>query len=318
MLSQPYPHIHIVLVDDGSTDGSGALCDRLAAEHAPRAVAIHQENAGVSAARNAGIGYALSRNVGGYLAFLDADDAWTQNFFDDDTIALLTSRYELIGFQSCNCDKNLRPYSRPNAMRAGKCDGGQDNVWLHGGQHFGAMLYACKLIEKENIRFFEELKYSEDKVFSMQSMYLANVVWLENRVLYHYRHTGTSAMSRRAHGIPYFAPILKGYLKLDEMMRNTEKAPLIEARNIVGVFTMEMIAEHYQFLRPKKKVDVFLANNHEYISILKAEGEYSNLKPNVEYESYVKRPRTYIFKNLLIGGGKMCKKVLRKVLYPIR
>ncbi len=54
VLDQPYKGINIILVDDGSTDGSGALCDMLAAE-SNRVSVIHQENTGVSAARNAGI-----------------------------------------------------------------------------------------------------------------------------------------------------------------------------------------------------------------------------------------------------------------------
>ena len=59
----------IVLVDDGSTDGSGALCDALSGKHAGIRV-IHQENKGVSEARNVGIGAA----VGAYICLVDADD----------------------------------------------------------------------------------------------------------------------------------------------------------------------------------------------------------------------------------------------------
>ena len=58
VLHQPYSGIDIVLVDDGSTDGSGQLCDELAAEE-DRIHVIHQNNSGVSTARNAGIDYIL-------------------------------------------------------------------------------------------------------------------------------------------------------------------------------------------------------------------------------------------------------------------
>ena len=56
-------------MDDGSTDGSGAICDEFAARDA-RVTAIHQKNAGVSAARN----HALDLAQGVYLQFLDSDD----------------------------------------------------------------------------------------------------------------------------------------------------------------------------------------------------------------------------------------------------
>ena len=62
--------LHCILVDDGSPDESGGLCDAWAARD-PRVTILHQENRGVSAARNAGLAAADSE----YLVFLDADDA---------------------------------------------------------------------------------------------------------------------------------------------------------------------------------------------------------------------------------------------------
>ena len=52
---QTYPELEVWMVDDGSTDGSGSICDEYAAAD-PRFHAVHQPNAGASAARNAGIG----------------------------------------------------------------------------------------------------------------------------------------------------------------------------------------------------------------------------------------------------------------------
>ena len=101
VLNQPYKNISVVLVDDGSIDGSGQLCDELA-DTSDRITVLHQENAGVSAARNAGIEFALSKACcNGYIAFLDADDEWINSFFDADTEKLL-QKDDLIGFQSCN------------------------------------------------------------------------------------------------------------------------------------------------------------------------------------------------------------------------
>ena len=69
VLSQSYRNIEMVLIDDGSTDGSGALCDKWAQEDS-RVVVIHKENGGVSSARNAG----LVRSKGDFLTFVDPDD----------------------------------------------------------------------------------------------------------------------------------------------------------------------------------------------------------------------------------------------------
>lgn len=72
--NQTYPELEIILVDDGSTDGSGRLCDALAAQDA-RIRVIHKENGGLSDARNVGM-----RSAGGtYFAFVDSDDALPRN-----------------------------------------------------------------------------------------------------------------------------------------------------------------------------------------------------------------------------------------------
>lgn len=74
ILHQTYPHIQLILVDDGSADGSSEICDCYAAQDA-RVQVIHQENSGVSTARNRGINVAS----GHFLYFVDGDDAIATN-----------------------------------------------------------------------------------------------------------------------------------------------------------------------------------------------------------------------------------------------
>lgn len=69
VISQTYKNLEIIIVDDGSSDGSPDLCDKLARED-DRIIVIHKENGGLSSARNAGLDVA----TGDYYLFLDGDD----------------------------------------------------------------------------------------------------------------------------------------------------------------------------------------------------------------------------------------------------
>ena len=98
---QTFSDWELLLVDDGCTDASPALCDRYAAED-PRIRALHQpKNAGVSEARNRG----LREAAGEYIAFLDADDA-----FEPQTLETMWRLREQTGADSVGCaHRNVTP-----------------------------------------------------------------------------------------------------------------------------------------------------------------------------------------------------------------
>ncbi len=75
VLGQSYPQIELIVVDDGSTDGSTDILQRLAADHPERIKLVYQTRSGPFVARNA----ALAHANGNFIAFLDADDAWHPN-----------------------------------------------------------------------------------------------------------------------------------------------------------------------------------------------------------------------------------------------
>ena len=78
VLSQKGPSLEVLLIDDGSTDGSGALCDAIAAED-DRVQVVHKPNGGLSSARNAGLDLAQ----GHYVSFVDSDDYLEEDAYRD-------------------------------------------------------------------------------------------------------------------------------------------------------------------------------------------------------------------------------------------
>lgn len=77
LVNQSYKNIEILLIDDGSPDGSGAICDRWA-EKDSRIIVIHKKNEGVAVARNAG----LAAATGDYIGFVDGDDYCFKNMYE--------------------------------------------------------------------------------------------------------------------------------------------------------------------------------------------------------------------------------------------
>ncbi len=77
IMAQTYQNLEIILVDDGSTDGTGQLCDELAAEDA-RIKVLHKENGGSSSARN----LAIEQAKGEYLGFVDSDDYISPDMYE--------------------------------------------------------------------------------------------------------------------------------------------------------------------------------------------------------------------------------------------
>ena len=94
ILAQTITDFELILVDDGSPDNSGKICDEYASIDS-RIIVIHQPNGGVSKARNTGLDIAK----GEYIVFVDSDDTVTSDYlavFDEESADLVVTGYKLI------------------------------------------------------------------------------------------------------------------------------------------------------------------------------------------------------------------------------
>ena len=290
VLNQPYDNIRIILVNDGSVDASPEICDDYAVQQ-QRISVIHQKNGGVSRARNAGIEYVMEHFADtDYLAFLDADDKWNHNFIDTKTTELIGSRVDLLGFQSCNCNNAATRRNLPKNMQEGIFVGGAGSVWKHSAQHFAAMLYSIGLIREYSIRFDPDLKYSEDVIFRMQCIYLAKNIGLYNHLMYLYRHSATSAVHNRKYGIPYFTPIIDGWLRSDKNMeqyRNDIRATLWEGRAMAAVCIVDMLEEHYQHFGSKRDEEQLFRDKPQYLELITSKFAYNRPDSGLRWQAMV-------------------------------
>ena len=109
VVNQTYSNLDIILVDDGSTDSSGVICDTYAARDS-RIRVIHQENKGLSGARNAG----LDIMSGEIVAFLDSDDAYYPEMIQNMVEILQREEADVVmcQFESCYTQGKMLPKHR--------------------------------------------------------------------------------------------------------------------------------------------------------------------------------------------------------------
>ena len=183
LLSQTFKDFELILINDGSPDNCGVMIDAYAEEDA-RIVAIHQENAGLSAARNTGIEHAK----GEYLTFVDSDD-WVHPTYLE-TLHRLTEEHQAsLAVVSLHPTKQLT-FSLGSQNSSSILMTTQDAIEGLYGEHHLTMSVACgKLYHKDlfaTLRF-EEGKLHEDEFFNYLAYDKAQRIAFTSLQLYFYR-----------------------------------------------------------------------------------------------------------------------------------
>lgn len=185
--AQTHKNLEIWLIDDGSTDGSGQLCDALAAGDS-RIRVIHQENRGLSAARNAG----LDRATGAYIAFVDADD-----WIGETMLETLLHTLKTTGADMALCNIRCEP-GADTPMTSGCLSQGEFLDCLLGDQAWFYITVCNKLCWRavwDGLRFPEGYIYEDEAVIYRVAARCRQVA-VTDKVLYHYLRRPESITGR--------------------------------------------------------------------------------------------------------------------------
>lgn len=184
IVNQTYKNLEIILIDDGSTDNSGNLCDKWAKKD-DRIIVIHQKNAGVSSARNVGLDIAK----GEYITFVDSDDYIENNTYENVVNVFELYKVDIVAFQCIMELYKLKRYMTKS--KYGLIDYKVDktpilDMFLEKHEQFYLWCTVFKRNIIEQIRFIEDLKFGEDCYFSFDTILNSNSMYIMNETYYHY------------------------------------------------------------------------------------------------------------------------------------
>lgn len=227
VIEQTYEQLEIILVDDGSTDGSGEICDELAIRD-ERIIALHKSNSGVVDSRNLGLQFA----TGIYCVFVDGDDWISPNFVEKMVSIFVEFNPDVVccGFVRTDNKESLYMKNiRPN-FSVGYYSGQQflDEITPYilagnNGKIFPNTLwgkaYRTELCKSVLPKVSPDLKYSEDGCAIALCLSICSSIYITDECLYFYRDNPFSLTANKK-GKPLNTPLLlkkcwEKYLDLD-------------------------------------------------------------------------------------------------------
>lgn len=260
VINQTYRNLEIIVVDDGSTDGSGEICDSYAKAD-DRIKVIHGINGGLSHARNVGIDIAK----GEYLVFIDSDDMVHPEF-----ISYLYKLCESTGSDIAQCDflmiKDKNDILSPQKVEH-ICIYSPQEVLAKTYMGFEAVRYIVawnKMYKKQifdNVRF-PKGKIHEDAYTAHKLFWNAKKIVVSNLYLYWYLQRADSIIGKKF-----------SVKRLDSIEASREKREFFKKNNLMKDY-YDMTVQHYHNLwRNYRLVEENIENPKEFLITLKNEAK---------------------------------------------
>lgn len=194
IINQTYQNWEIILVNDGSPDNSGEVCNKYA-QNDSRIKVIHKENKGVSSARNVGLNIAS----GDYICFLDSDDwveiDWCEVLYSKIksnrlvvTGYLIEEKKRSIVTQYNDSDEMIIPKDCFYSLSSKKM---LANLWNK--------IYIAEIIKRNKLSFNTDACLGEDLLFNLSYLHFIDDIYVVNKPLYHYRRYGEESLDNKYH-----------------------------------------------------------------------------------------------------------------------
>ena len=261
VLSQTYTNWELIIVDDGSCDGSGEYCDDFSQKD-NRIKVIHQKNAGVSVARNKGI----QNSNGEYIAFIDSDD-----WIDDNYLQLFVDRLDEVNYDICICSSKVERKTKSEINNflsedSIKCNEEQlyqlksqlicrglaayHPPYVNVGVPWGK-LYKKSFIIDNGICFKPGVKRMQDNLFNLFAFKKAKCISYIDKPTYHYRDFSESAVHKyNTNIISDFEPFLD---ELEKFVINENNEKWIHGANKRKITSISSYMSYYFFHKKNNK-----------------------------------------------------------------
>lgn len=297
VLSQTYTNFELVLVDDGSTDGSFALCQSYQVKD-DRVKLYQKKNGGVSSARN----YGLERASGAWITFLDADD-YIENNFLLDLVADNKSNMVVGGFKRYGDKKDvIVPVTQLVDVK-----NDLNELWNKSVDKFiywypWGKLFRLDVIKANNLKFDERMFYSEDFCFLLSYLSCIECFFVKNVAGYCHLHENNRAKKYKMD----FPTFLKHMNLQDLALERLEKLHGHFYKLVRQNVHRRLVDKFLGYLLNMDSYSVFKENREKF----RAEVEYKSLSNEIASSWKRKLTNYFVFECSPIVGFSV-KNILR-------
>ena len=249
LINQTYKNIEIILVDDGSTDNAGIICDEYAKKD-NRIIVIHKENSGAADSRNRGLDVANGK----YIHFSDSDDVENERIIEFLHKELVSNDADMVYTDFVKFyNEEEAPIENVTGYSIEEHDKYEilKKYYDQGHNHEITVIPTCKLFKRElfdNVRFPSGRK-GEDELTNYKLIYKAKKIIEIKAVLYYYRrYPGTLSSDWRTKPRHYMVEAFKEELDYFNNVQDKKVIPLVVKRLI------DELEHNYKFGLPETEI----------------------------------------------------------------